>query len=102
MIYANKKVQQTANLSAQNGKIISTITALEEKDMVRIQGNEIYLEPSLWKNQLLAVNWIKCAHIYCGLKLRFKEKDPIYFKDIHTGADIGSYQNKKAKVLLFR
>lgn len=102
MIYANKKVQNNADQSVQNAKIISNVKELQERNMVRIDGNEVYLEPGLWKNHLLAVNWIQCLHIYCCLKLRFKDKDPLYFKDIHTEEPIGSYQNKKAKVLLFK
>lgn len=101
MIYANKKVQNNASQSVQNAKIISNVKELEEKNLVRINGNQVYLEPGLWKNKLLAINWIECLHIYCCLKLRFKEKDPLFFIDIHTQEPIGSYQNKKAKVSLF-
>jgi hypothetical protein len=102
MVYANKKIQNAANSAAQNGKIIANVKELEEKKLVRIEGNEIYLQPELWKNQLLALNWIKCLHLYCCLKLRFKEKDPLYFKNMVTAELIGSYQNKKARVFLFK
>lgn len=102
MIYANKKVQQTTSSSVQNAEIISNVKELEEKEMVRIMGNEVYLESGLWRNQLHALNWINCLHIYCCLKLRFKEKDPLYFKDINTAEPIGAYENKKAKVFLFK
>lgn len=101
MIYANKKVQSNTSQSVQNAKIISNMMELQEKNLVRIEGNQVYLEPGLWKNKLIAMNWITCLHIYCCLKLRFKEKDPLFFIDIHTGQPIGTYQNKKAKVSLF-
>lgn len=101
MIYANKKVQNNASQSVQNAKIISNVKELQEKKLVRIEGNEVYLEPGLWKNKLLAINWIQCLHIYCCLKLRFKENDSLYFRDLHTLEQIGSYQQKKAKVSLF-
>jgi hypothetical protein len=100
MIYANKKIMNTTNQAVQNGKIIANVKELEQKGLVRIEGNEVFLQPTLWKNQLLAVNWIKCLHLYCCLKLRFTEKDPLYFKDINTLATIGSHQHKKVKVLL--
>lgn len=90
----------TANQAVQNGKIIANVKELEGKGLIRIEGNEIFLQPALWKNQLLAVNWIKCLHLYCCLKLRFTEKEPLYFKDINTLTLIGSYTHKKAKVLL--
>ncbi len=99
MIYSNKKVQTSANLAAQNAKIIANVNALKEKDLLRIEGNDVFVYPAIWKDQATALNWIKCLHIYCMLKHRFKEKDPLNFKDFTTGKLIGTFKNKKATLL---
>ncbi|SMC62738.1 hypothetical protein [Pedobacter africanus] len=99
MIYSNKKVQPSANLAAQNAKIIANVNALKEKNLLRIEGNEVFVYPAIWKDQATALNWIKCLHIYCMLKHRFKEKDLLDFKDYTTGELIGTFKNKKATVL---
>jgi len=99
MIYAKKKVQNTANLAAQTAKIIANVKELEEKNLIRLEEREIYLYPDIWKDSATALNWIKCLHLYYMLKKRFKESDPLLFKHMETGELIGSFKNKKAKVI---
>lgn len=99
MIYAKKKVQNTANLAAQTAKIIANVKELEEKNLIRLEEKEIYLYPDIWKDRPTALNWIKCLHLYYMLKKRFKETDPLLFKHMETGELIGSFKNKKAKVI---
>jgi hypothetical protein len=101
MIYAKKKVQHVSNLAAQTAKIIANVTDLEEKNLLRIDGNEIFIYPQIWKDKVTALNWIKCLHLYCMVKKRFKEGDALYFKHFETGELIGSFKNKKASVLVF-
>ena len=100
MIYAKKKVQNTANLAAQTAKIIANVKELEEKNIIRISGNEVFLYPEIWKDKATALNWIKCLHLYCMMKKRFKESDALFFKHIETKAPIGAFKNKKATVLI--
>lgn len=99
MIYAKKKVQNTANLAAQTAKIIANVKELEEKNLIRLEEKEIYLYPDIWKDAATALNWIKCLHLYYMLKKRFKESNPLLFKHMETGELIGSFKNKKAKVI---
>lgn len=99
MIYAKKKVQNTANLAAQTAKIIANVKELEEKNLIRLEEKEIYLYPDIWKDRATALNWIKCLHLYYMLKKRFKESEPLLFKHMETGELIGSFKNKKAKVI---
>ncbi|MEJ2904508.1 hypothetical protein WAE58_18845 [Pedobacter panaciterrae] len=101
MIYAKKKVQQTAHLAAQTAKIIANVKELQEKNLIRIEGNEVYVYPEILKDKPTALNWIKCLHLYCMLKKRFKESDSLFFKDYTTGEQIGAYKNKKASVTIF-
>lgn len=98
MIYANKKVQQHTNNAAHTSKIIENVIALEEKNLVRISGNDVFLHPELWKDRLTALNWIKCLHVYCTLKKRFKDNDPLYFRHLETEEIIGTYIKKKASL----
>lgn len=99
MIYSNKKVQGAANTAIQNAKIIANVNALMEKNLLRIEGDNVFVYPAIWKDEATALNWIKCLHIYCRLKHRFKEKDPLNFKDYTTEELIGTFKNKKATVL---
>ena len=99
MIYAKKKVQHVANTAAQTAKIIANVKELEEKNIIRITDNEVELYPEIWKDKATALNWIKCLHLYYMLKRRFKESDPLLFKHMETGELIGSFKNKKAKVI---
>ncbi|SMC69481.1 hypothetical protein [Pedobacter nyackensis] len=101
MIYAKKKVQNNANLAAQTAKIIANVNELEQKNLIRIEGNEIYVYPEIWKDKVTALNWIKCLHLYCMVKKRFKESDTLYFKHYVSGDVVGSFKNKKASVLAF-
>ncbi|WP_316823553.1 hypothetical protein [Pedobacter gandavensis] len=101
MIYAKKKVQHTANLASQTAKIIANVKELEEKNIIRIEGNEVLLYPEIWKDKVTALNWIKCLHLYCMMKKRFKESDVLFFKHIETGVVLGAFKNKKASVLIF-
>lgn len=101
MIYAKKKVQHTAHLAAQTAKIIANVKELQEKNLLRIEGNEVFVYPEIWKDKATALNWIKCLHLYCMLKMRFKESDSLLFKNYTTGEQIGGYKNKKASVSIF-
>ncbi|WP_214226905.1 hypothetical protein [Pedobacter sp. B4-66] len=101
MIYAKKKVQHTAHLAAQTAKIIANVKELQEKNLLKIEGNEVFIYPEIWKDKATALNWIKCLHLYCMLKLRFKESDSLLFKNYTTGEQIGAYKNKKASVSIF-
>ncbi|TDQ07705.1 hypothetical protein [Pedobacter metabolipauper] len=101
MIYAKKKVQNTAHLAAQTAKIIANVKELEEKNLLKIEGNEVSVYPEILKDKATALNWIKCLHLYCMIKKRFKESDSLYFKDYTTGAPIGAFKNKRASVLIF-
>lgn len=101
MIYAKKKVQHTAHLAAQTAKIIANVKELQEKNLLKIEGNEVHVYPEIWKDKATALNWIKCLHLYCMLKLRFKESDSLLFKNYTTGEQIGAYKNKKASVSIF-
>lgn len=96
MIYSNKKVQGPANLAAQHAKIIANVNALQEKSLLRIENSNVFVYPAIWKDEATALNWIKCLHLYCILKLRFREKDPLNFRDFTTGELIGTFKNKKA------
>ena len=100
MIYAKKKVQNTANLAAQTAKIIANVKELEEKNLIRLEEKEIYLYPDIWKDKATALNWIKCLHLYYMLKRRFKESDPLLFRHIETKELIGTFKNKKDVVVL--
>ena len=101
MIYAKKKVQNNTNLAAQTAKIIANVNELEQKNLVRIKGNEVYVYPEIWKDKVTALNWIKCLHLYCMVKKRFKESDALNFKHFVTGENIGTFKNKKASVIGF-
>ncbi|WP_316793415.1 hypothetical protein [Pedobacter frigoris] len=100
MIYAKKKIQNNANLSAQTAKIIANVNELKEKNIVKIEGAEVYVYPEIWKDKATALNWIKCLHLYCMLKHRLKESDTLHFKHYTNGELIGHFKNKKATVLV--
>lgn len=100
MIYAKKKVQHSANLAAQTAKIIANVKELEEKNILRIEGDTVFVHPKIWKDKNTALNWIKCLHLYCMVKKRFKESDTLYFKHYETEELIGSFKNKTPKVLI--
>lgn len=100
MIYAKKKVQHSANLAAQTAKIIANVKELEEKNILRIEGNIVFVYPEIWKDRATALNWMKCLHLYCMVKKRFKESDMLYFKHFETAKDLGAYKNKKANLLV--
>lgn len=101
MIYANKKVQSTTNLAAQTARIIANVKELEEKNIARIEGNVVYVYPEIWKDKNTALNWIKCLHLYCMVKKRFKESDALFFRHFETSEPLGEYKHKKARVLVF-
>jgi len=96
MIYAKKKVQKNADLAAQTAKIIANVKEMEQKNVLRIEGQEVFLYPGLWKDRLTALNWMRCLHVYCMAKKGLKERDTLHFKHYETGAMIGSLKNKKA------
>lgn len=99
MIYAKKKVQNSANLAAQTAKIIANVKELEEKNILRIEGNIVFVYPEIWKDRATALNWMKCLHLYCMVKKRYKESDTLLFKHFETADDLGAYKNKKANLL---
>lgn len=101
MIYAKKKIQHNANLAAQTAKIIANVNELEQKNLIRIEGNDVFLYPEIWKNKATALNWIKCLQLYCMAKKRFKESDTLNFKHFVSGELIGAFKNKKASVSIF-
>ncbi|RZK78258.1 MAG: hypothetical protein EOO92_11480 [Pedobacter sp.] len=100
MIYAKKKVQNNANLAAQTAKIIANVKELQEKNILRIEGDTVFVYPDIWKDKVTAINWIKCLHLYCMVKHRFKESDTLYIKNYITEEAIGTFKNKTAKVLI--
>jgi len=98
MIYANKKISSSANLAQQTAKIIANVEALESRNLIRLESNTVFLNISVWTDNKVALNWIDCLFIYYKVKKSFKN-DPLYFKNIETNELIGTYINKKAKVL---
>lgn len=100
MIYVNKKVVATKNLSQQTAQIIANIKILEEKNLVRLADFTIYLHVSLWTDKKVAINWIECLYIYYKVKRGFKT-GALYFKNIQTDEIIGTCINKKPKVFIF-
>lgn len=101
MIYAKKKIQNNANLASQTAKIIANVNELEQKNLIRIEGNEVFLYPEIWKDKAMALNWIKCLKLYCMVKKHFKESDTLNFKHFVSGELIGVFKNKKANVSIF-
>lgn len=102
MIYAKKKIQQTTHTASQTAKIIANVKALEEKNLLRIEGNDVFVYPEIWKDKATALNWIKCLHVYCIVKKRLGKNESLYFKHFLNGQALGSYQQNKATVLIFR
>lgn len=100
MIYANKKVNQKKNSAKQNALIIANVKELEQRNMIRMDIDTVYLQPQLWKDKVTALNWINCLHRYYMLKRKLKSSAPLYFKDMATNELIGNILNKKAKVLI--
>ncbi len=101
MIYANKKVNLKGNLAQQTAQIIANVTALESKNVIRLENDTVFLYPQIWKDKIAAINWINCLHHYYSLKKQLKSSAPLYFKNIETEELIGSVVNKKPKVLIF-
>lgn len=101
MIYSNKKVNQKGNSAQQTAQIISNVTMLSSKNLIRLEEDTVYLYPELWKDKATALNWINCLHLYYVVKRQFKGSAPLYFKNIVTEELIGSIVNKKAKVLIY-
>lgn len=100
MIYAKKKIQHASSPAAQTAKIIANVKELEEKKLLRIEGNEVFVYPQIWKDKVKALNWVKCLHLYCTIKNRFKERDTLFFRHYETGELIGVFKNKRAAVYL--
>lgn len=101
-MYANKKVNQKGNLAQQTAQIIANVMSLEEKNLINLTDDTVYLHPTLWKDKLSASNWINCLHRYYVVKRKVKPSAPLYFKAIDTLELIGSIIEKKPKVLLFK
>jgi len=98
MIYAKKKVQHTSNLAAQTAKIIANVNELESKNLLKIEADTVFVYPQIWKDRTTALNWIKCLHLYCMVRKRFKESDTLYVKHYESGELIGAFKNKKPSV----
>jgi hypothetical protein len=100
MFYANKKVALKSNTAQQTAQIIANVKELESKNLVRIENNEVLLYPQIWKDKASALNWIKCLYLYCCIKKKIKDGNPLYFKNIETGELIGNMNKKVPKILL--
>jgi len=101
MIYANKKVASKPNLAQQTAKIIANVVELENKNLIRLDIDTVYLYPQIWKDKIVAINWINCLHHYYCLKKQFKNSQSLYFRHIETEELLGSMINKKPKILIF-
>jgi hypothetical protein len=101
MIYSNKKVNQKGNLAQQTAKIIANVAGLEAKNLIRLTDDTVYLYPDLWKDKLLAINWIQCLHHYYVIKRQAKPSASLYFKHFETEALLGTVIHKNPKVLIF-
>lgn len=101
MIYAKKKIQNNANVAAQRAMIIANVAELEAKNLVRLEGADVYVYVEIWKDKLTAINWIKCLQVYFMVKKGFKESDTLNFRHFVTGELIGTFKNKKASVFIF-
>lgn len=101
MFYANKKTVIGTPQAQLTAKILATVKELLDKEIIAIHANIVSLPPKLWKDEPTALNWIKCLHIYCTIKKHIREKDPLYFNNIHTGERIATMINKKPKLLNF-
>ncbi len=99
MIYTNKKVVSPINLAQQTAQIIANVKSLEAKNLIRLENTTVYLAISLWADKKVALNWIDCLFIYYKVKKQFKN-GILSFKNIETDELIGTFINKKAKVLV--
>jgi hypothetical protein len=100
MIYASKKISSAANLAQQTAQIIANVVALQSKNLIRLADDTIYVNQQLWTDKKIALNWIDCVAIYYKVKRQYKN-GILYFKDIENEELIGTYSNKKAKVLIY-
>lgn len=100
MILANKKVNTKGNLAQQTAQIIANVNQLQEKNIIKLEENTVYLYPQILKDKNSALNWLNCLHHYYCVKRKFKPSAALYFKHIESEALIGSVVNKKAKVFL--
>jgi len=102
MFYVNKKVNSKGNLAQQTAQIIANVNELENKKLIRLELDVVYLNPQLWKDKIVAINWINCLHHYYCLKRQMKSSATLSFKDINTDELMGKMVNKKPKVLIIR
>ena len=100
MIYANKKVNAKVNSAQQTAQIIANVKALEERKLIRLEADTVFLHPEIWKDYAMAINWINCLHLYYQIKRQLKKSDSLYFKNISSDEVIGIVISKKAKVLI--
>lgn len=99
MIFANKKVNLKENSAQQNAQIIANVIELEHKQLIRLTADTVFLYPQIWKDKASALNWINCLHRYYVLKRQYKSNAALYFRSIVTDELIGTYLNKKAKLI---
>jgi hypothetical protein len=95
-MHARKKVHVAVSTANQTAKIIANVNGLTEKGLMRIEGNDVFVYPEIWKDKAAAENWIKCLHIYCTIKRQLRSHEELKFRHYENGAQIGSYRNKKA------
>jgi hypothetical protein len=101
MIHVNKKIHHKENLAKQIAQIISNVTELEHKNLIKLTSDTVYLYPQIWKTKMAAINWINCLYHYYVVKKQLKSKSPLYFRAMENEELIGSIVNKKASVLIF-
>ena len=89
------------SLAQQMPQIIANVIQLQEKELIKLEEDTVYLYPKIWKDRPTAVNWLSCLHHYYCIKRKFKPSNTLYFKDIETQELVGSVINKKPKVLIF-
>lgn len=100
MIFANKKIATSPNQAKLTAKIIANVKALASKNLIAFEDDTVFLYPSIWKDKISALNWIKCLYLYCCVKRNLKDGNPLYFKNIESKELIGTMINKTAKVLM--
>lgn len=100
MNYANKKIAAPAITAKKTAEIVASVNGLLNKSMIRMERNEVFLNPKIWKDQKYAENWMKCLYIYCVIKKLITKPKKLNFKNIDTDQIIGYAISEKAKVLI--
>lgn len=98
MIFANKKTSTSLNTAQQNAQILKVVKQLLEKNVIRIEGQTVWLYPQIWKDKVSTENWIKCLYIYCQLKKHINNKALLTFKNIENQELLATIQGHKVKI----